>query len=209
MICCFGGTFDPVHIGHLAGARRVADTLKLPVRLVLSARPSHRGTPGASIDERLEMLDIACAPWPDLQPDAREARHDGLSYTVHTLEALSVSYPETPLGWVIGRDTLLSLESWYEWRRVFDLAHLIVLDRAGYDEALSGPLVEAIREHTIGHLPSVPTGAVIHIPGSLPDVSATQIRERLARGQPVAHLMPTGVFQYLQSRAIYGGTCDP
>ena len=119
MICCFGGTFDPVHLGHLVGARLVARTLGLPVRLVLSARPSHRDQPGGSIDERLAMLELACASWPELVPDAREARREGPSYTVRTLEALKREHPGTALGWVIGRDSLLTLDTWFEWRRGF------------------------------------------------------------------------------------------
>ncbi|MEM1435780.1 MAG: nicotinate-nucleotide adenylyltransferase [Pseudomonadota bacterium] len=208
MICCFGGTFDPVHIGHLAGARRVADVLDLPVRMVLSARPSHRDQPGATIDERLAMLDIACAPWPALTPDAREARRDGPSYTVHTLEALRMQHPREAIGWVIGRDTLLTLDTWFEWQRVFELAHLIVLDRVGFEGALPAAVAAEIREQTEARMPVAPSGAVIHLPGALPAVSATEVRRRLATGEPVAHWLPTGVFQFLRRRKIYGGMCD-
>ena len=152
------------------------------------------------------MLTLACAPWPELVPDAREARRDGPSYTVRTLEALRQAHPTASLGWVIGRDSLLTLTTWFEWRRVFELAHLVVLNRVGYDAPAPAAVAAEIREETEAALPSVATGGVIHIPGAVPGISATDIRSRLATGKPVAHLMPTGVFQYLRSRAIYGGS---
>ncbi|MGI9325434.1 MAG: nicotinate-nucleotide adenylyltransferase [Pseudomonadales bacterium] len=209
MICCFGGTFDPVHIGHLQGALQVSEALDVDVHMVLSARPSHKRAPAASIDARFEMLGVACAPFPRLKPDAREIARDAPSYTVHTLEALRAEFPEEPLGWVIGRDTLLTLNTWYQWQRVLTLTHLVVLDRAGYDAALAPELRDVVAGKRTSSVPTEPAGAVIDIPGQLPDVSATEIRRRIAAREPVAHLLPTGVFSYIASQQLYGELCDP
>lgn len=209
MICCFGGTFDPIHIGHLDGAVRVSQTLDVDVRLVLSARPSHRAVPQASIAQRLEMLAVATEPYPRLIPDAREAHRDTPSYTVHTLEALRREHPDTPLGWVIGRDTLLTLSTWYQWRRVLELTHLVVLERVGFDAALAPELATALDGRIVDQVPDQRAGAVIEIPGALPDVSATAVRARLAARQPVAHLLPTGVFSYIATHNLYGELCEP
>ncbi|MEM6708296.1 MAG: nicotinate-nucleotide adenylyltransferase [Pseudomonadota bacterium] len=205
MICCYGGTFDPIHLGHLSVALRVAHTLATPVRLVLSARPSHRDQPGASIEHRLAMLELACAPWPQLVPDGSEARRDGPSYTVHTLQALRDRHPQASIGWVIGRDSLLALNTWYDWRRILELAHLIVIQRTGYDAELPEDIATAIDERMTDTAPNRPSGVVVDVAGEPPAVSATEIRRRLGVREPVAHLMPTGVFQYLRSRALYGG----
>ncbi|MFK7915547.1 MAG: nicotinate-nucleotide adenylyltransferase [Pseudomonadales bacterium] len=208
MICCFGGTFDPIHIGHLEGAVRVSRALDVDVRLVLSARPSHRAQPAADIEQRLAMLDIASAPYPRLIPDAREARRATLSYTVDTLEALRAEHPDTPLGWVIGRDTLLTLSTWHRWRRVLELTHLVVLDRVGYDRPLNPELQQALAGAFCSTIPDRAAGAVIEIPGTLPEVSATEVRRRLGAGEPVAHLLPTGVFSYIETHNLYGEPCE-
>lgn len=204
MILCFGGTFDPVHVGHIALARTAAAALNVPVQLVLSAWPTHRDAPSASISQRFELLSLACAPYPELRPDDREIRRDAPSFTVHTLEALRVEHPSTPLGWLIGRDSLLDLETWHEWPRLLELGHLVVLDRAGYDAPLSRTLSAALDGRWTRDCPTAPAGAVVQVPVTPPDVSATQVRARLLAGEPCAHLLPTGVFSYIAHHQLYG-----
>ncbi len=204
MILCFGGTFDPVHVGHIALARAAAAALEVPVRLVLSAWPTHRDTPTASISARFELLSLACEPYPELVPDDREIRRDAPSYTVHTLEALRAEHPDTPLGWLIGRDSLLSLETWHEWPRVLELGHLVVLDRAGYDAPLSPALTAALDGRWTRDCPATLAGSVMQVPVTPPDVSATEVRRRLLAREPSAHLLPTGVFSYIAHHHLYG-----
>ena len=138
MIALYGGTFDPVHNGHLHAAKMVCDLLDLAeLRLVLSARPSHRSDTGASISERFAMLRLACADDDRLIADDQEIHRDGPSYTVDTLEAFRASYPAEPLCWVIGWDAYRLLTSWHRWRRVAELANLVVVQRPGHEAALT------------------------------------------------------------------------
>ena len=128
MICLFGGTFDPIHRGHLLAAERVCDALELAeILLVLSARPSHKESTGASLEDRWRMLELACRDHPRLKPDDREMRRRRPSYTVETLQELAEEFPGTSLTWVLGSDAYALLPSWYEWRRVLELANLVVL----------------------------------------------------------------------------------
>ncbi|MEM1230460.1 MAG: nicotinate-nucleotide adenylyltransferase [Pseudomonadota bacterium] len=206
MILCFGGTFDPIHVGHLALARQAAATLKVPVRMVLSAWPTHRDSPSASIPERFAMLQAACAPHPELVPDDFEIRREAPSYTVDTLTALRQAQPKAALGWLIGQDSLLSLETWDRWPQVLELAHLVVLQRAGYD----APLPESLARQLAGRwltdrCPEAPAGHVVRVTGQPPAVSSTQIRKGLMARDPVAHLLPTGVFSYIRTHRLYRG----
>ena len=133
MICLFGGTFDPVHRGHLHAALSVCEALGIDeIRLILSARPSHRKTPGATISQRWDMLCLACASDPRLRPDDREIRRARPSFTVDTLAELRAEHPREPLVWVIGSDAYALLPSWYRWQRVLELCHLLVLNRPGH-----------------------------------------------------------------------------
>src|SRR5436305_7804547 len=121
-----GGTFDPVHYGHLKLADDVRAALALPeVRLLPAGDPPHRNAPHASAIDRLAMLDLGCQEFPALSIDPREIRRGGKSYTVLTLDELRIEDPRRPLLWIIGADSLVGLPQWHRWREVFDLAHLV------------------------------------------------------------------------------------
>ena len=211
LICSFGGTFDPFHFGHLKAAQAVSHALGgSQVNLILSARPSHRGATGANIAQRLAMLEAACAEFPLLQVDARECRREAPSYTVDTLLELQQEHPGIPLVWVIGSDAYHYLPTWYRWREVVGLAHLLVLDRVGYIEPpleQQAALAELEAEHQVesiaAALASGVPGSICRLPVSLPDISASQIRQRVQQGYPVAHLVPAGVSSYIRQQRLY------
>ena len=203
MICLFGGTFDPVHNGHLHAARTAAGYLSCRTRLVLSARPPHRPTPMASPEDRWAMLQTACAGKPEIVADDSEIRRPNDSFTVDTLGRVRERYPDRPVFWVVGMDAFGDLRKWHRWREVFDLAHLLLLNRPG-----SGldPAARAVYERfRLDGAPSSPAGGILRVEAPMPDVSASGIRNSLASNRPVAHLLPNGVQAYIKEHGLYGG----
>jgi len=213
LICSFGGTFDPVHLGHIAAANAASRVLgDVQVNLILSARPSHRDTPDISIRDRLALLNLACADYPRLAVDERECFRSTPSYTVDTLLELGQEYPGQPLVWVIGLDAYHYLPTWHRWQEVLELAHLLVLDRVGFDQpprehqaALAAlEAVHQVDELPLAQLPMA--GCLCKLPVRLPNVSATQVRADLRQGYPVAHLLPAGVSTYIRQQGLYQPT---
>ncbi|MCB1683485.1 MAG: nicotinate-nucleotide adenylyltransferase [Pseudomonadales bacterium] len=208
MICLFGGTFDPIHLGHLHAALSVCDALDVPqIRLILSARPSHRTAPGASIAQRWEMLKLACASDQRLVPDDREMRRSAPSFTVDTLAEIRGENPGEPLVWVIGSDAFALLASWYRWEQVLELCHLVVLNRPGHPLTLE-PRLKALmaRAQTtaIADLHEQSAGRILVLERDMEQVSAEAIRKALSQGAEVAHLLPAAVDTYIRTHRLYG-----
>ena len=204
MICLFGGTFDPVHLGHLHAAETVCAALDVPrVQLVLSARPSHRGTTGAAVGHRWRMLTLACAAHPRLQPDDREVRRSGPSYTVQTLEEVRRECPAGPICWVIGSDAFALLATWHRWRRVLELANLVVLRRPGHSLKLDETLSGLLRQRRIDSVRDVDAGGILVLTRRMRDVAAREIRATLAAGGNVDHLLPEPVAAYIREHHLY------
>src|SRR5215471_14021932 len=126
-----GGTFDPVHYGHLRVAEEIRKRLAVEVSLVPAKDPPHRGPPGASAADRLQMLALGREEFPELGIDPRELERPGKSYTVLTLEELRAASAARPLALLVGADAFLGLPSWHRWRALFDLAHIVVATRPG------------------------------------------------------------------------------
>jgi len=207
-----GGTFDPIHLGHIACAREVAVASSLEkVLLVLSARPPHKGSTGyASIEQRWEMLQRATAAEPRLEACDIEIERSGPSYTSETLEALSQRYPQHQLYLIVGIDAYRDIDSWQRPERLLELANLLVTSRPGHDFAAGAPAPPVAAAgsccydsrigcfvHSTGHQL---TGQRIH---GL-DVSASQIRQRVAEGLGVDDLTGPGVARYIRDQGLYG-----
>jgi len=208
-----GGTFDPVHYGHLHLADDVRTALALPeVHLIPARDPPHRSAPLASAPDRLAMLELACAEFPGLAVDAREIRRSGKSYTVLTLEELRAEDARRPLIWIIGADALLGLPEWHRWRELFDLAHLVVAERPGVslDPALPAALVPEWKARLISDpalLRQRPSGAIYRQRVTPYPISASAIRAAIGReGHSVAAargLLPNGVLAYIGRHGLY------
>lgn len=214
MICLFGGTFDPVHKGHLHGALQVCEALGLrEIHLVLSARPGHREEPGATAEHRWRMLELACALDARLRPDDRELRRAarGLrpSYTVETLEDLRRQAPTEVLLWVLGSDAFQGLPTWHRWQEVLELAHLVVLQRPGPQSALDDTLQALVRSRRLHGPPADPAGGILFLDAPMQDVSASEVRSILASGGRADHLLPAAVYTYIKSHGLYGVPSDP
>lgn len=221
MICLFGGTFDPVHAGHVHAAGAVSDALALAkIHMLLSARPGHRDEPGASVDQRWRMLELACADDPRLYPDdteVRRARRLGRpSYTVETLEEYRRQAPDAVLVWVVGSDAYRDLGTWHRWREVFELCNLLVLNRPGAPLQLSGELAAITQARRLSGAPGEPAGGVLVLDAPMRDVSATRIRQALRAATPagerfsaaVEDLLPPAVYTYIKQHQLYGVVSD-
>jgi nicotinate-nucleotide adenylyltransferase len=208
-----GGTFDPVHYGHLHLADDVRAALALPeVRLIPAGDPPHRSAPHASAPDRIAMLDLACAEFPGLVVDAREIHRSGKSYTVLTLEELRAEDSRRPLLWVIGADALLGLPEWHRWRELFDLAHLVVAERPGVslDPALPAALVPEWKARLVSDpaiLRQQPSGAIYRQRVTPQPISASTIRAAIERGgdgaAAVRGLLPDSVLAYIDRYGLY------
>ena len=211
-LALFGGTFDPVHLGHLRVASETAAALKLPeVRLIPSKAPVHRTEPGATGEQRLAMLRLAVAGTPGLAVDDRELNRDTPSYTVLTLESLRAEFPLRPLLWLIGVDAFVHINHWYEWPRLFELAHFVVLNRPGFavSQALSPTLSQVWQgrlTHAAADLAERTHGAIYLHTVTPQAISATVIRNTIAAGATDATLLtflPTPVLAYIRAHQLY------
>ena len=212
-LAILGGTFDPVHYGHLRFADDVRRALHLPeVRLLPAGDPPHRAAPFASAVHRRAMLAHAVAEFPDLVVDPRELVRTGKSYTVLTLQELRAEFPARPLLLLLGADTFLGLPSWHRWREIFALAHLIVVTRPGIElEGALPPELKADWQQRLVHDPArlySQLAGLIYRQGVSPQaISATAIRVLLAdRKQPATvfdTLLPASVLAYIRQHHLY------
>lgn len=204
----FGGTFDPVHFGHLRMVQEVAEYCSLEsVRMIPAGIPPHRSRPQCEAIHRLEMVRIAASGNPLLVPDDRETRKTMPCYSVETLTELrSELGKDKPICLMVGADAFLGLATWHEWERIFDLAHVIVAQRPGFDLALKGPLSEEYekrREKDPAVLRHLPSGKILNVDITLLDISSSMIRQCLARGKSVRYLLPDAVLDYIRSHGLY------
>ena len=186
-LAIFGGTFDPVHLGHLRVAWEAAELLDAEVRLVPANVPPHRSQPIASAEQRVAMLRAALAGQQRLALDARELQRSGPSYTVDTLiELRSEIGASRPLVLLVGADAWAGLPTWHRWRELFDLAHVGVLTRGGHaahEPAELAAEADPRRTRDAAALANAAAGHVIELRVSALDISATRIRADLAAGR--------------------------
>lgn len=200
-----GGTFDPIHYGHLRPAREAVERLGLAeLRLMPAFAPPLRAAPVASPAARLRMVELAIRDLPGLRVDDRELRRGGPSYTVLSLQELRAELGTTPLCLLIGTDQLRGFERWYHWQEIPRLAHLVVLERPGVAAGDWPEWVRARRAAEPAELHREPAGKLVFLAVSPQDISSTVIRARLARGESIAGLVPEAVREYIHAHAIYG-----
>ncbi|MFN7086073.1 MAG: nicotinate-nucleotide adenylyltransferase [Burkholderiales bacterium] len=208
-----GGTFDPVHFGHLRLAQEIGQALKLAaVRFIPSGTPPHRGAPAAPAADRLAMVKLATAGNPLFTVDEREIGREGPCYTVDTLAELRGECGAArPLCLLLGADAFLDLATWHRWREIFRLAHVVVAHRPGFpvcgwQERLPQPLAAEYRERLMPQPLAVhlaPCGGVVVTPVTALDISATRIRDAVRAGASPRYLLPDAVLDYIQSRRLY------
>lgn len=204
----FGGTFDPIHYGHLRVALEAFEALPLAeLRFLLARQPPHRDMPSITPEQRLDLLRQAVAEQPGFVVDARELHRCGPSYTVDTLTSLRAERPHTPLCLLIGRDAFGALHRWSRWRQLFELAHIVVLTRPGNWPALSPELSAEVTTRqlsTVQGLHQQLAGGLWFQSVTPLAISATHIRELLASGRSPRYLLPDTVYTSIITQGFYG-----
>lgn len=203
----FGGTFDPIHYGHLRPALEILQALRLAeVRFIPCGDPPHRARPEAPAEFRYQMVKAAVADQPGFVVDDLELRRKGPSYTTDTLESLKEVHGDVPLCLLLGMDAFLGLSQWHEWRRLFDLAHIVVAHRPGWTYEGDGPLdaeMESRYTDRVADLHAAPAGRIFTQEVTQLEISSTAIRSALARGESARYLMPDSVFKLIQTSHHY------
>ncbi|NIP73843.1 MAG: nicotinate-nucleotide adenylyltransferase [Gammaproteobacteria bacterium] len=207
MIGVFGGTFDPVHYGHLRPALELLQGLPFDeVRMIPARRPPHRKPPEAPPQLRAEMLRAAIDGVAGMRMDERELHRDGPSYMVDTLASLRVELGRAPLCLLVGMDAFVGFDQWRQWRRILELAHLVVAWRPGWELPRQGELARAL-EQTMVDEPSVllqkDSGHILLYPVTQLDISATQIRETVAAGKSPRFLLPDSALAVVEREGLY------
>ncbi|OMG67896.1 nicotinic acid mononucleotide adenylyltransferase [Stutzerimonas balearica] len=202
-----GGTFDPVHIGHLRGALEVAEMFDLDeLRLIPNARPPHRETPSCSAEDRLAMVRLAVADLPPLAVDARELARDRPSYTLDTLISLRAELAaEDQLLLIVGWDAFCGLPTWHRWEELLDYCHILVLQRPDAGSEAPQALQDLVAARSVPDPQALAgaAGQIAFVWQTPLEVSATQIRQLLASGKSVRFLVPDAVLAYINAHGLY------
>lgn len=202
-----GGTFDPIHFGHLRSAVEVREYLALnELRLVPSAKPPHRDVPGATAQQRLEMVCLATESDDQLLVDDCELRRERPSYTVETLEAFRAELGvEARLFLIVGWDAFSSLPNWYRWESLLELASLVVLQRPEQDQELPEVLKDLLAARSVGDASAMtaPHGEILCLAQTPLAISATHIRSLISAGHSPRFLLPDSVLGYIETRRLY------
>ena len=204
----FGGTFDPVHIGHLRTALELQEILELDeVRLLPCSDPYHRDSETTPAPHRLAMLQLACADVPGLVVDDRELHRSGPTYTFDTLSSLREELgDDCSLVLCMGMDALLNLPTWHRWQDFLALCHIVVACRPGYQLPESGALADLIQDKaatSVAELHALPAGKVLVREMTLLPVSATEVRAAIGDNRSLKWLVPDPVIQYINDQKLY------
>ena len=202
-----GGTFDPIHIGHLRGAMEVAETLQLDeLKLIPSARPPHRDTPQVAAQDRLAMVRLAAQGVEPLSVDDRELLRDKPSWTIDTLQSLrSELAADDPLFLLLGWDAFCGLPGWHRWEELLDYCHIVVLQRPDADAEAPEMLRDLIAARRAADPQAIEgaAGKIAFVYQAPLAISATQIRQLLASGRSARFLLPDAVLTYIHAHRLY------
>ncbi|MFP3013266.1 MAG: nicotinate-nucleotide adenylyltransferase [Arsenophonus sp. NC-QC1-MAG3] len=205
----FGGTFDPIHYGHLLPVEVLAKLVGLQQVVLLPNHVApHRQQPEATAQQRLEMIKLAIKNNPLFSIDTRELKRTTPSYTVETLLSFrkQISW-QKPLAFIIGQDSLLSIDTWFNWEKILDLCHLLVCARPGYAAYfLTSSMQEWLIQHQV-HKPEIfsykPSGTIYLAKTPLLNISATEIRKRKHDRKSCKNILPPEVLRYVNKHHLY------
>ena len=208
MIGIFGGAFDPVHRGHLALATAAHQQLGLEsVRFIPLGVPPHRSQPQASAEFRVKLLRAALEPYPEFEVDTLEVEKTSPSWTVETLEQLNQSMPEKTLCLLLGSDAFKPLNTWYRWRTLTDYCHIVVVSRKGDGQELDAEVADFLAEkrtETLAEMSDGVSGRLLWLEADVPELSSTQVREQIAKGQSLTQYVPSAVAALIKEYRLYG-----
>ncbi len=227
MIGILGGSFDPVHCGHLRLALEARQELKLDeVRLIPCGIPPHRAPPRASAEQRRAMLSAATQGEPGLRVDDREIIRPGPSYTVDTLASLRAEFPDNPLCLILGLDAFLGLPTWRRWRELLDFAHIAVAHRPGWslpasclprhwhipvrqEMNIAGEMEQLLARYRVAdasELRAHQGGRIVLWAMPALDISSSRIRALIAQAKSVRYIVPDAVREIIRTQHIYSST---
>lgn len=197
-----GGTFDPVHHGHLQSALEVVERLDLDeLRFMPAGDPPHKSAQLFNASERLSALEIALESESRFRLDSRELRRGGTSYSIISLEELRAENPDASITFIMGRDAWKGFASWHRYQEILELCHLLIVARPGFELANSPSLKELLDKHLATDAVQLATrrsGLILPLSVSQLEISSSVIRDRLLAGQAVDYLLPRQVARFLQ-----------
>lgn len=203
----FGGTFDPIHIGHIEPVIEAAKQVNIDkIALMPCHIPTHKSVSSTSSHHRLEMAKLTCQQYPIFYPDDREIKRGKPTYSIDTLRELRQEYPTHPLCFFIGMDSLLTINSWYQWQELFDLCHFIVCQRPDHDTEFSAEIVRLLQCRQVSdttELHNNLAGKIYIASTKQIAVSSTALRQRLHDNVPVDSLIPESVINYILQYKLY------
>ncbi len=204
-----GGTFDPVHFGHLRPAIDVLQQLKLDhIRLIPNNTPPHRPAPVATAQQRMLMLHLAVKNSEQFVVDDRELHRDGASYTVDTLRSLRGEFQQNPLYLLLGTDAFLGIASWHNWQQLLEFAHIVVMQRPDEILNLDSNLADWYHDHlAIESDVELLAGKIWPVDVTQLAISATEIRKQYAVGKSIQFLLPDSVIQVIEQLGLYKENC--
>jgi len=202
-----GGTFDPIHHGHLRLGLELYDALRLKLVLFTpTGHPIYRKQPVATPEQRLKMVQCAIAKESAFMVDDCEIKRQGPSYTVDTLSELRQKYPHSPFCLLMGIDAFLGLSSWHKWQEILQHAHIIIAHRPHYSLPHSGVIADLVKTHlqeNSNYVHENLSGGILLKPLTPLEISATDIRKQIAMGRNPRYLLPDSVYEYIQNEQIY------
>jgi nicotinate-nucleotide adenylyltransferase len=202
-----GGTFDPIHFGHLRTALEIYQSLHLShVKIIPCFQPVHRKLPTATPEQRLAMVKLATESEPALKVDNCEIKRKTPSYMIDTLEYLLKSTTHPPLCLIMGIDAFLGFPSWHRYEDILRVAHLIIVHRPNYQLPSTGILAELLKQcltKNPNDLHEHSVGKILFHPVTPLEISASDIRRQIATGKVPRYLLPDNVYQYIQQHGIY------
>lgn len=206
-IALYGGTFDPVHYGHLRTALEVHHLLRVAdFRLLPAGDPPHRSSRVSPAHHRVSMLELAIEATPEFSIDRREIKRKGKSYMADTLAEIRKESGELPLLLILGQDSANTLDSWHRWKSIFDLAHLVVMNRPGDEASYSSPLKKVLEGRwveTPDELMNASAGRVLNASVSRLSISSSRIRDQIRSGESPRFLLPDAVLDYIRRHRVY------
>ena len=205
MIGIIGGTFDPIHFGHLRPALEIAERLGLDeVRFIPSATPPHRWKPEATGQQRLDMVKLAINDTQKFILDDREYQREGASFTVDTLQSIRDEIGEnTSLCMILGMDAFAFFTQWHDWQKILELCHIVISSRPNYDDSkIEGWMKKRMVEDS-GLLSNTPAGKLYFCKVIQLDISATFIRKEIKAGSSPRYLTPADVVEYMKNNSLY------
>ncbi len=208
MIGVLGGTFDPIHHGHLRLALEMSEQLGLEkIHLIVSANPPHRQMPQTPAEMRFEMVKLAIENEKNLIADDREIKRNHPSYTVETLlEMREEVGKELPICLILGMDAFLGLPTWFKWEKLLELTHLIITQRPEINQTFSEPLQKLLEKHQIYDINKIKeksAGYILFEAVPMLNISATQIRQCFIKKQNPRYLLPESVLKFISQQGLY------